>query len=194
MSATLGLSCTLVKFFKRYYLATGSSCKRTIIVSVNENGHVKNLLKSTWGEAVHGWKIGVKNQMWQDQMLHLPQSVIVKCGGQHSWYGWNDHDEVGTISTTLKANNLPIPTYGRLDFGNCWSNGVVKVYLDDKLIGEARANTPSKIIEFPMPNHDSTLKLRDEGEDSKIRFNNFQELYNCSKNFTPHSEPETQGN
>ena len=92
----------------RCYQATGSNCKRTIIVLVNENSHVKNLLKSTWGEAVHGWKIGVKNQMWQDQMLHLPQSVIVKCGGHHSWYGWNDHDEVGTISTTLKANNLPL--------------------------------------------------------------------------------------
>ena len=151
---------------------------------------MKNLLKSTYGEAVQGWKIDVKNRMWQDRKIHLPQSVIVRCGG-HSWYGWNDHDEVGTISTTLKANNLPISTYGRLDFGNCWSNGVVKVYLDDELIGEARANTPSKIIEFPMPNHDSTLKLRDEGEDSKIRFNNFQELYNCGKNFTP---PETQGN
>ena len=86
--------------------------------------------------------------------------------GKNSWYGWIRPNRVGTISTTLKANlsptfdKKPLPKFGRLDFGNCWRARYVYVYLDNKLIAYAAPNTPSKlVIEFPIPAHDSILKL-----------------------------------
>ena len=45
--------------------------------------------------------------------------------------------------------------------------------MDRVLVGEAGPNTFDKIIEFPI-DHDSTLKLRDEGQNSVIKFTNFE--------------------
>ena len=67
---------------------------------------------------------------------------------------------------------------GRLDFGNCWDTGVVRVYLEGVLIGRATANTPSKKITFPLP-EDSLLEIKDEGANSVIKFNHF-EMVECS--------------
>ena len=35
---------------------------------------------------------------------------------------------------------------GKLDFGNCWNRGVVKVYLNGDEIGDADPNTPRYIL------------------------------------------------
>ena len=153
----------------------------------NGNGHVNNLLNSTT-KLTKGWKIDVSNGKWtKNQNADV---VEEKCG-KNSWYGWTRHTGVGSISTTLKANlsptfdKNPLPKFGRLDFGNCWTAGSVRVYLDNKLIGTARPNTPSKIIEFPIPAHDSILTLKDEGLNSHIRFNKFQELVKFGDDIIP---------
>ena len=102
------------------------------------------------------------------------QNVDSKCGPQ--WYGWSGNANVGTISTTLSKSTK----CGQLDFGNCWDSGMVRVYLQGKLIGEAGPNTPSKTIQFPIP-EDSLLELKDEGQNSVIKFNGF-EMKVCTGN------------
>ena len=94
------------------------------------------------------------------------------CGPQ--WYGWNSNSDVGSISTTLYKSSK----CGKLDFGNCGDYDDVRVYLAGKLIGEAGYNTPTKIIEFAIPEN-SLLEIKDEGKDSVIKFNYF-EMVNCS--------------
>ena len=87
---------------------------------------------------------------------------------------------MGTVSTQLHKTTK----CGKLDFGNCWSGGVVKAYFDDKLIGEAPPNTPNRVVEFPILK-DGELKIRDEGANSVIKFTKF-ELVECTS--------EDQGN
>ena len=132
------------------------------------NNHVNNLLTSTTKDT-EGWDINMSDGKWKNN-----QVVENICGP--NWYGWTASDSVGTISTTLyKDENLKC---GRLDFGNCWTSGAVTVYLNGELIGKANANTPSKIIEFPILT-DSQLEILDEGLDSVIRFNKF-EMVSCN--------------
>ena len=59
---------------------------------------------------------------------------------------------------------------------------MVRAYLDGELVGQAGANTPSKIIEFPIVQK-SHLELRDEGQNSVIKFTNFQ-MVPCSNDST----------
>ena len=82
---------------------------------------------------------------------------------------------MGTIRTELTASTK----CGRLDFGNCWDAGVVRVYLEGGLIGEAGPNTPSKVISFQIPQN-YLLELRDEGANSVIKFNHF-DMVECAK-------------
>ena len=58
----------------------------------------------------------------------------------------------------------------------------MRVYLDGQLVGEAYANRPSKIIEFPIV-EDSLLEIKDEGPSSIIKFNHF-EMVKCSGEFS----------
>ena len=48
-------------------------------------------------------------------------------------YAWSEGDPVCSLSTTLVGNGK-----ASLDFGNCWSDGIVKVYLDGIEIGFAK--------------------------------------------------------
>ena len=97
------------------------------------------------------------------------------------WFGWTTaiYGGIGIISTMLYGSTNCI----RLDFGNCCredQEGLVRVYLDGKFIDDAGPNTPSKVIEFPIP-HNSLLELKDEGKNSKIKFNGLEMLECKSK-------------
>jgi hypothetical protein len=61
---------------------------------------------------------------------------------------------------------------GILDFGNCWNQGIVKVYLNGNEIGAADKNTPSKTITFEYTDG-AELEIFDEGANSIIQFNQF---------------------
>ena len=137
--------------------------------AANENEHVNNLLEST-ADTTPDWEINVRRGKWSDH-----QTKDDKCGPQ--WYGFNGNADVGSISTTLYKSSK----CGRLDFGNCWHAGTVRAYLAGELIGEAGPNTPSKIIEFPIPEN-SQLEIKDEGAHSIIKFTNF-EMVDCSGKF-----------
>ena len=132
------------------------------------NDHVNNLLHSST-KIAEGWNINVDTGKWGNN-----QGVDSRCGPQ--WYGWTGGAGVGTISTKLYPSSMK--KCGRLYFGNCWNAGVVKAYMDGKLIGEASPNVHNKIIEFPIL-HDSLLELRDEGANSVIKFTKF-DMVSCS--------------
>ena len=70
-------------------------------------------------------------------------------------------------STTLNGTGE-----GILDFGNCWNQGIVKVYLNGNEVGSADKNTPSKTITFEYTDG-AELKICDEGANSIIQFNQF---------------------
>ena len=106
------------------------------------------------------------------------QSTENGCGPQ--WYGWSSATKAGSISTTLYRNDEK--NCGRLNFGNCWTSGTVKVFLNGKLIGEANANTPSTVIEFAIL-VDSELEIREEGPDAVIKVTDF-EMVDCATTTT----------
>ena len=135
----------------------------------DNNGHVNNLLNSTTKDT-EGWNIDIESGKWK--LPTLFQTVDEVCGPE--WWGFSSGSGVGTISTMLNRSTK----CGRLDFGNCWDTGVVRVYLEGVLIWRATANTPSQIISFPLP-QDSLLEIKDEGANSVIKFNQF-EMVQCS--------------
>ena len=149
-----------------YFILTPSTIK--LFSSFAENAHVNNLLPSS-AKFTEGWTTEVEAGKWKNH-----PSVYAKCGPQ--WYGWSYYADVGAISTTLSQSTK----CGQLNFGNCWDAGVVRVYLNGELIGEAGPNTPSRTIQFPIPK-DSLLELKDEGPNSVIKFNGF-EMAACTGN------------
>ena len=113
-----------------------------------------------------GWNLGV--DAWQNN--YAP--VAAKCRRGTNWFGYSGGTKVGTVSTILKGNGE-----ATLDFGNCWDQGVVKVYLNDKVVASAHKSNPSKTVSFNFHNGDF-LRLRDEGQNSVIAINDI--TFRCS--------------
>ena len=99
-------------------------------------------------------------------LIYLDEEA--NCGKGLKWYGWNPAESVGSISTVLSCGG-----YGRLDFGNCWNDGVVVAYLNDKVLQKAYPNTPSQPTFWFYFKHGDRLALYDEGDGSIIQFNQF---------------------
>ena len=107
-----------------------------------------------------GWNLGVGN--WQNTD---PPNVVAKCRRGKNWFGFSGNARVGTVSTRLQGNGE-----ATLDFGNCWGEGEVKVYLNDNVVASAQKNNPSKTVSFNFRDGD-ILKLRDEGPNPVIAIN-----------------------
>ena len=88
--------------------------------------------------------------------------VLVHCSKNSTAINRNSQS-----STTLNGNGE-----GILDFGNCWTQGIVKVFLNGNEVGYADKNTPSKTITFEYTDG-AELKICDEGANSVIQFNQF---------------------
>ena len=73
-----------------------------------------------------------------------------------NWYGFLNNNSSGSISTTFNGRGR-----ARLNFGNCWTTGTVKVHLDGTFIAFAPGNTPSKTVEVYF-NIGSILKITEE--------------------------------
>ena len=86
-----------------------------------------------------------------------------------NWYCYKSREEVGSIKTTLSGNGR-----AKLNFGNCWTSGVVKVFLDNIEIASATSGTASTTVEFDY-NDGNELKLVEENV-GIIVFNSFEEL------------------
>jgi len=85
-----------------------------------------------------------------------------------NWYAWKSGDAAGKMSTTLIAKGK-----GELNFGNCWSSGVVEVYLDGSKIASAGPGE-SEVISFNYTDG-SKLEIR-EVNNAIIQINTFLDL------------------
>ena len=70
-----------------------------------------------------------------------------------SWFGWKSGNAIGSISIILYGKGHAI-----LTFGNCWSTGLVKLFLNGSEIISVGPNN-IKTIEFDFEN--SQLKLEE---------------------------------
>ena len=86
----------------------------------------------------------------------------------NSWFGLLNDDVDGYIKTTLEG----IVT-ARLDFGNCWTSGTVKVLVDGIEVASASVSTPNMIVEFAF--NYSELEIREE-DIGILVFNSFEVL------------------
>ena len=93
------------------------------------------------------------------------KSVEKKCGTSDNWYGWSEMSKVGTLSAVLNGG-------GKLtiDFGNCGSDGYVRVYLDSISMVIAPPNENSVIKTFYFK-QGSLLEIKDEGCSNSVCLN-----------------------
>ena len=119
------------------------------------NEHISNIIDFTDELEIPNWNVDCQYN-----------SGISSCS---NWYCWNIGLPVGSIQTELVGNGR-----GRLDFGNCWETGIVRVLLNGTEIASASANTPSITIEFDFTNREA-LKLVEESI-GIIQFNQFEVL------------------
>jgi hypothetical protein len=119
------------------------------------NEHISNIIDFTDVLEIPKWNVDCQYS-----------SGIISCG---NWYCWNDGLPEGSIQTELVGNGR-----GRLDFGNCWETGIVRVLLNGTEIASASSNTPSTIIEFDFSNGEA-LELVEESI-GIIQFNQFEVL------------------
>ena len=91
-----------------------------------------------------------------------------------NWYGFNNWDEIGSVSTTFKDKGRAI-----LDFGNCYTSGDVYAHLDGNVIAAAPNNTLSMTVEFNF-NIGSILKITEENV-GIIQFNSLN-IIQCNGN------------
>ena len=90
------------------------------------------------------------------------------CNTGSSWWGWANYEAVGQLNVIA-----PMTTTARIDVGNCWNEGVVKVYVAGVQVLAAEVGEGSKVISFPVTAGDE-ISIRDEGENSVMRLNSLQ--------------------
>ena len=123
--------------------------------------HVNKIIEYTHGSVLPGLVVDCDYGSWS--------YFINTCS---NWYCWKDNEPVGSIETTLFGNGR-----GRVDFGNCWTTGVVRLFLNGTEIASASSNSPSNVVEFDFTSG-QTLKLVEESI-GIIQFNHF-EVLSCS--------------
>ena len=122
------------------------------------NDHVNTIKEFDEQLAMPGWSVDCSLGVW-----------IYDISTCMNWYCWNSWNVTGSIGTKLYGNG-----HGRLDFGNCWNTGIVRVLLNGTEIASASSNTPSTIIEFDFDNGE-TLEIIEE-HIGIIQFNQFDVL------------------
>ena len=96
------------------------------------------------------WELNVDRGKWYTYYNWPIVAPLCK-----NWFGLLNDDDNGYIKTKLEGFGT-----ARLDFGNCWTSGTVKVLLDGIEIDRAPINTPNKIVEFRF--NSSELEIREE--------------------------------
>jgi len=102
-----------------------------------------------------GWEFDVDVSMRDDEKPNC---------GDETWYGWTGSEAVGSI---VLDGSGPIQTVldgtgmVTMNYGNCYSQGLVNVYLNGNLISSAIANVKNKIVKFSFSNGD-VLNITEE--------------------------------
>ena len=120
--------------------------------------------------ALNGWKFDLSNDGSVQSDIY--KKVGEKCKNKAKWYGWSSHALVRTLSTVLNGSGE-----ATLDFGNCWNDGNVKVYMDSKLIATASEGTLSVIKSFSFA-PGSLLEIKDEDGNAVMMLNSI--TFSCS--------------
>ena len=92
----------------------------------------------------NGWIFDVAESM--------PFRYTAKCS-KNSWFGFTGDNPVGFVSTIFKGSGK-----ATLNYGNCYSTGVVKVYVNNFLRSKASANVKHKMVTFEYSKGD-VLKI-----------------------------------
>ena len=125
-------------------------------------------MRSTTSNITVGWTINCSRGIWSGQHSD-------KC---YNWWGYDPTwKKIGSINTTFVGNGL-----ATLNFGNCYTDGYVEVYVDGTLKANATKNQRYVQIDFPF-HDDSVLEIREHG--AIIQFNNLNIIY-CGKHFLQH--------
>lgn len=114
-----------------------------------------------------GWTLDFTDK----DMTH--SGVSAKCGQGFNWFGWSSGTQVGIASATLKGSGAAL-----LEFGNCWNEGEVNVYVGGIKIATAIANTPRKTVLFPFKNGPK-LEVKDENGNAVVQIKSLKVI--CSK-------------
>ena len=98
-------------------------------------------------------------------------NISANCGNGKRWFAFSDGNNGGILSAQLNSSGI-----GRLAYGNCGNEGLIRVYLGGVKIGEAKPDTHNNILEFPFTNG-SKLELTDVGGNSVIEISSFSIAY-----------------
>ena len=123
-----------------------------------DNKHVNDILQYTSTSNVPNWDIDAN-------MIVGIEWFKNRC---ENWYGYEDASAIGSIKTTLSGTGR-----AKLNFGNCYKSGNVKVFLDNTEIAAASGDEKSKTVEFAYSDGNE-LKLTEDF--AIIVFNSFEVL------------------
>ena len=94
------------------------------------------------------------------------------CGNETFW-GYKHGAGIGYVQATFKG-----PGVGTLNFGNCYTRGKTRVYLNNRRIAEAGIGQKSEVVSFNY-NKGDVLKITEEGA-GIIKINSLK-LDECKK-------------
>ena len=133
---------------------------KCFLLGLEYNSHVKGLLNTTAPEDVVDWEITCTH----GTIYGTPESATCP-----NWHTFASGSHTCFIKTTLHGSG-----HAKIDFGNCYTDGVSKLFLDGNEIASAGANQASVVKEFDFTDG-AELKLTEEGS-GVIGFNFFKVL------------------
>ena len=143
------------------------NCFFIILECKTKNNHVNDLLNfnhvSYRKPTNPGWDIDCWYGSYSSYSYYRWDNIC------SNWYCYKLNEHEGSIKTTLFGNGR-----AKLDFGNCYTSGIVKVFVDNTEIASTTHSTTSKTVEFDY-NDGSELKIVEENA-GIIMFNSFEVL------------------
>ena len=141
----------------------------SILIPV-QNPHIQNLPRFKDQENAPEWSYDLSHGLWNDP----PQDLIDLCDNGQKWMGFKGGDPFGSIMTKMKGQGC-----AKLNYGNCYTDSNVKVFLDGQEISVADASEKSILVDFQF-SEGQELKFQ-EGN-GVILFNSYEE-YSCDGKF-----------
>ena len=103
----------------------------------------------------------MKNAGWIDNGIVFPTDYAFSCGGYETFWGFQ-YPDIGYVKASFKGSGT-----GTLDFGNCYTKGKTRVYLNNHPIAEVdtgghfSVGGKSEVISFNYKKGD-VLKITEE--------------------------------
>ena len=143
-----------------------------IILSGCSENNKLSLLGTQSIMASNGWKFDLTHD--GSAQTDTYKRAGVKC--RSKWYGWSTHSFVGTLSAILNGTGEVA-----MEFGNCWNDGNVNVYLNSKLIATATEGTPSVNKSFSFT-PGALLEIKDEDGNAVMALNSI--TFSCNGTYS----------